>query len=54
MAEDGSDLCLEVCKASLIALERLRVIPEADTALIGYDYYGVSGQQSLISRRGHM
>lgn len=54
MAEDAGDLCLELGKASLIALERLRVTPQADAALVGYDYNGIPGSRRLISRRGRM
>lgn len=46
VAEDGGDLCFEVCKASLLALDRLRVIFQAETPLIGYDYYDVSGPEA--------
>lgn len=45
MTENGGDLSLEVSKASLIAFDRLRVISQTDTALVGYDGYGVPGQQ---------
>ena len=49
MTEDGGDLGLEVYKTFLIALDRLRVISQAYTALIGNDYYSVPRQQRLIS-----
>ena len=47
MAENGGNLRLEVSEASLIAFDRLRVFSQTDTALIGYDDYGVPGQERV-------
>lgn len=41
VAKDGGDLAFELRKAPLITLHSLWVVPQTDTALIGYDYYGV-------------
>lgn len=43
VTKDGGDLAFEFCKAPLITLHSLWVIPQTDTALIGYDHYGVPG-----------
>ena len=53
VTEDGGHLGLEVYKTFLIALDRLRIISQAYTALIGNNYDSVPRQQRPISRHGH-